>query len=199
MRTFRSLLKYNQQSRAYLEFINNSFWWGNQYILLKNDSEMFRYFEKNKIDKSRFVTGNVEGLDNDGSYYMQFEPDSRGYSGLIVDWYSKDRYLTSVLNSDSGIIINRQSGTIHLTSTLNNSSGKDKMNFLAEISSISSLEFTLDYLDRKCRILIDKDIHEYIVKNLSPDKLFEKNQIVKYYQGNENVALFCPKIISSIN
>jgi len=185
MKTFRGLVNSGSNSQnysCYLEYIDDSFWWGNREFAVKNDPQLFKYIEKNKIDKSEFITGHHELLDNEGCYWMGFKKGSKGYDGLDIRWYSKNRRLRPILD--------------YLNEKVENSFiSSPKQYFLGNISSLENLTFSIDHKIEDGEMVLNKDIHEYIVKNLSPDKLFEKSEIAMYYKKDELVSVLAPKKI----
>ena len=93
MKTFRGLVNETKTS-SFLEKIWNSIWWTNGRITLKDDSELFRYFEKRGFDKETLF----QNLEYDEPRRIFFEMGSRGYSGLKIKDCVHSSKISSLLN-----------------------------------------------------------------------------------------------------
>lgn len=167
MKTFRGLVN-GAKSYPFLEKIGNSIWWTNGRITLKDDPELFRYFEKRDFDKE-YLFLNLEYCEPRRIF---FEADSRGYSGLKIG----DSVHTSKISN-----------------LLNFYSSSKKNIFLSEIPFDES-EFPADSRSDGAKFVIEKDINDYISKQLFPTRLYHGEGILKYFKGNDLVCLFAPTI-----
>jgi hypothetical protein len=175
MVTFRGLVRFANKRCGLKSFVNkieDSFWWSNSYVILKDDPEMFRCFEKNGFDRQDFF----EKIDENKTTHFGFKESSRGYNGLILE-----ENLSNI--NPSGIF--------------NKYGGKDDFYFLSEIP-LKKFEFSLDYWVKGRKMILDRGIHNYIVNNLSPDELHEYEGVAKYFKDNELVALYAGIFIDKI-
>jgi len=164
MVTFRGLAGMDWKG-LFIERFGDSIWWTNHHLLLKDDPEMFRYFEKRGISREDLL----DNLDDGESRKLSFEKGSRGYSGLVINENSASERISSIIKIYGG-------------------KKKENEFFLSKIP-VDKFEFNTDYFSKGSKIILDKANYDYIFRNLYPTKLNELDGFFKYFRGNEFVAL----------
>lgn len=169
MKNFRGMVQLNNLN--YLEFFDDSFWWGNREFVIRDDPNLEKYMEANKIEKSQLISGDVNSLDNDGSYLIGFEGGSGGFSGFFAKWYSKNKFLSPVLGFAENF-------------------------FPLEVLGIkkfgSKEKYFLGYSEH-WEFYVNKTVHDYFSETLAPSK-FGKNERedISYFKENKLVGIISP-------
>jgi hypothetical protein len=171
MRTFRGLAK-EYYNTSFLERIGDSIWWTNHNLLLKDDPEIFKYFQESGFDK-QILFGVLEEKSARGFF---LEKGSRGYSGLKLIDRSKGPLISNLLELYKD----------------------EKKDFFLSDIPLKNFEFKTDYWERRSNIVLDEEHNDYIVRNLFPTKLYERNGFFKYFKDKEMVALVTGKRIVPI-
>lgn len=169
MKNFRGMVRLNDVN--YLEFFDDSFWWGNRGFFIGDDPNLERYMEANKIDKDQLIPGNVNRLDNDGSYIMGFEKGSKGFSGFFVKGYSKEKFISPII------------GFAKNFSPLE----------VLEIKKFGSKEKYLLGSSEHWDFYVDRNIHDYFTETLSSNE-FGRNERddISYFKNNKLVGIISP-------
>ena len=167
MKTFRGLVN-EAKTPSFLEKIGDSIWWTNGKVTLKNDPEIFRYFEKRGFDKKDLF----QNLEYGEPRRIFFEMGSRGYSGLKINDCVHSSKISSLLDFYLG--------------------SKENV-FLSEIP-LREFEFLADSRPDGAKFVIEKEINDYVSEKLFPDLLYHGEGILKYFREKELVCLFAPTI-----
>jgi hypothetical protein len=169
MKNFRGMVRLNDLN--YLEYFDDSFWWGNREFIFRDDPQLIKHLELKKEDDSKIISYAKDVMENRGQFEMGFEEGSRGFHGFNVKWFS--------LNETFKYLVKGQEKVAPLEILETKKFGSKEKYFLG----------SSEYWD----IYVNKQVHDYLIGNFSVDLFGENSRDnISYLKDNKLVALVSP-------